>query len=90
MQYLPRLIHDIHEKKFHFGLPKKNAVLRKYYAEKNLVQKMGISGIDCVSSTVRNRSLQFYFNHDFSPTFQPALIKLLFELFDAKLFLCFL
>lgn len=42
MQYLPRLIHDIHEKKFHFGLPKKNAVLRKYYAEKNLVQKMGI------------------------------------------------
>lgn len=52
MQYLPRLIHDIHEKKFHFGLPKKNAVLRKYYAEKNLVQKMGISGIDCVSSTV--------------------------------------
>ena len=89
MQYLPRLIHDIHEKKFHFGLPKKNAVLRKYDAEKNLVQKKGISVIDCVSSIVWNRSLQFDFNHDFSHTFQPALIKLLFELFDAKLFLCF-
>ena len=41
MQYLPRLIHDIHEKKLHFGLPKKNAVLRKYYAEKKSGSKDG-------------------------------------------------
>ena len=90
MQYLyPIIVYT--KKKIQFVFLKKNALLRKHEAEKkgNLVQKKGISAIDCVSSTVPNKSSKLYRNHDFYHTPQPSPITLLFELFDSKLFLKF-
>ena len=88
MQYLyPIIVYT--KKKIKLVFLKKNALLRKHEAEKkgNLLQKKGILAIGCVSSTVPNKSSKLYFNHDFYHTPQPSPIKLLFKLFDSKLFL---
>ena len=88
---IPLPDNSIHEKKNSISVPQEKCTFKETRGRKkgNLVQKKGISAIDCVSSTVPNKSSKLYRNHDFYHTPQPSPITLLFELFDSKLFLKF-